>query len=162
MAFLTNLTDEELRATPVDVIVTESDLPTGAATDAKLDAIIENQTDGTQKAVVTQPIGTNLHAVIDSGVITQSRPSTSAVSKISSSATSVTLAASNADRLGLMIFNASTQDLFIKYGGASATDNYTVKISGGWYFEAPAPCYTGAVYGIWASENGYAMVTEAD
>jgi hypothetical protein len=52
--------------TSIDGKITACDT-TGLATDAKLDDIIANQTDGSQTSIVTQSTGSNLHAVIDAG-----------------------------------------------------------------------------------------------
>lgn len=84
---------------------------------------------------------------------------TSAVTQVASSATSVTLKATNANRLGLMIFNDSTSVLYVKFGATASTTSYTVKMTAGQYYEAPFG-YTGVVDGIWASANGNAYITE--
>jgi hypothetical protein len=83
-----------------------------------------------------------------------------AVAIVESSETSVLLLASNAVRKTALFFNNSEKDLYIKYGSASTTSNFTVKLLPGAYFEMPYPCYTGAIYGVWNTKNGNAMVTE--
>jgi hypothetical protein len=83
------------------------------------------------------------------------------VTQKASSATSITLCASNGSRKGLYIFNASTQILYVKLGATASTTSYTVQIAAGGYWEQPSrPVYTGIVDGIWASANGNAYVTE--
>jgi hypothetical protein len=94
------------------------------------------------------------------GVLKEVRPATSAVTQVASSASNTTLQASNANRLGLTVFNDSTQALYVKYGTTASASDFTVKIAAGGYFEAPFPCYTGRVDGIWASANGNAYITE--
>lgn len=81
---------------------------------------------------------------------------------VASSATSVTILASNANRLGATVFNDSTQVLYLNVGStAASTTNYTVQMPSNAYYEIPpAHIYTGAITGIWASANGNARVTE--
>jgi hypothetical protein len=79
---------------------------------------------------------------------------------VASAAADTTLKALNRNRIGMTVYNDSTSTLYLKYGtGASAT-SYTVRISGGGYWEMPVPIYTGAVNGNWVSADGSAYVTE--
>jgi hypothetical protein len=93
----------------------------------------------------------------------QTRASTANVTGVASSASSQTILASNAARLGAIIVNSSTAILYLKYSSGAASNasaGYTVSvaISGGVH-EVPFG-YTGAITGIWASANGFANVTE--
>lgn len=93
-------------------------------------------------------------------VFTRDKPAqTPTVSRVSSSATSVTLQAANAARRLVTIFNESTSVLYVKFGAAASLTSYTVQISAGGYYEVPGS-YTGIIDGIWASVNGAAQVTE--
>jgi len=94
-------------------------------------------------------------------VSTVSKPvSTSTGSNVNSSATSVTILASNTSRRAASIFNHSTQDLYIKEGTtASATDFLTI-IPPNSLYELPSPMYTGKIDGIWTAANGAARVVE--
>jgi hypothetical protein len=83
-----------------------------------------------------------------------------AVASVESNESNVILLAANPARKTALFFNNSEKDLYIKYGSASALDNFTVKLLAGAYFEMPYPCYTGQINGIWNTKNGYAMVTE--
>jgi hypothetical protein len=96
------------------------------------------------------------------GTVTVIEPVSSAptLSNVASSATSTALLASNASRKGAMVFNDSTQNLFLKFGATASATSYTVKIGPAGYYEFPSPVYTGAVDGIWAAANGAARVTE--
>jgi hypothetical protein len=97
------------------------------------------------------------------GIAVVSSPQTvtsAAPVQVASSATVVTLKASNTSRRGLLIFNDSTSAVFVKYGATATSSDFTVKIAAAGYFEMPAPIYTGQVTGIWASANGNAYVTE--
>lgn len=82
------------------------------------------------------------------------------LANVASSATNVTVAASNANRRGLMIHNDSTAILYIKFGATASTSSYSVKIPADTYWEMSMPIYQGIVDGIWASANGNARVTE--
>ena len=87
---------------------------------------------------------------------------TATVTRVASSATVVTLIASNASRRGLFIYaEAATATLYVKFGSAATNTSYTVALPPGAYFEMPArPIYTGIVTGIWSSVDGAAQVTE--
>ena len=72
------------------------------------------------------------------------------------------LAAANADRLGLAIYNNGTRNLFVRLAaGPATTANFTVRLRRNDYFELPFPAYTGIITGIWqAAGGGTAQVTE--
>lgn len=88
------------------------------------------------------------------------KTNTSTLANVLSSATSVTLQASNTSRIGLLIFNDSAQSLFVKFGATASSTSYTVKILAGGYYEMPQPIYTGTVDGIWVAADGSARMTE--
>ena len=93
--------------------------------------------------------------------VTESRPATATASNVSSSASSVTILASNSSRKGAMLYNDSNSKLYLLFGsGTASTTNYTVQLASGTYYEVPFPCFTGQLTGIWASANGAARVTE--
>lgn len=84
---------------------------------------------------------------------------TGATTSVASSATPVTLKAADAARLGLTIFNDSTQVLFVLLGAGTASASvYTVQLAAGAYYEVPFR-FTGIVTGLWASANGNARLT---
>ena len=89
------------------------------------------------------------------------RAATSSVTSVASSATSVTLLASNAARKGATVFNDSTAILYLKFGATASATSYTVQIAAGGYYEFPGPTvYSGVVDGIWSAANGNARLTE--
>lgn len=90
------------------------------------------------------------------------RSSTGTQSSVASSATDVTILASNTSRLNAVIFNDSTQILYLLVAaGTSSTSVYTVQVQPNGYFELmPTYMYTGVIKGLWASANGNARVTE--
>jgi len=82
-------------------------------------------------------------------------------SEVSAGTVSQLLKASNENRTGLQVHNNGTATLYINLGTIAATDNYTDRpIEADAYWEMPMPIYTGAIYGIWSSANGYVTVTE--
>lgn len=80
-------------------------------------------------------------------------------SSVAGSATSVTLLASNTNRLGATIANDSTATLYLKLGATASTTSYTVKLVQDAYYEVPFN-YTGIIDGIWGSATGNARITE--
>ena len=106
--------------------------------------------------------GTNVQRIkltTDGDVVTVNKAATSAVTQVTSSATTVTLKASNTARKGLTVMNDSTAILYLKLGATASATSYTVKMAAGAYYELPFG-YSGVVDGIWASANGFAYVTE--
>lgn len=97
-------------------------------------------------------------------VATTDAPATGTITSVASSATSVTVLASNALRKGAAIFNDSTQLLYLALStSAASTTVHTVQIPPSSYYELPicdGGVYTGQITGIWAAANGSARVTE--
>ena len=83
-------------------------------------------------------------------------------SNVASSASSVTILASNVNRKGALVYNDSTQILYLDLsGGTASNSSYSVQIGSQGFFELPGPViYTGAITGIWTSANGNASCTE--
>jgi hypothetical protein len=112
----------------------------------------------------TQPVsGTFFQATqpvsLAATVVTKQRADTATLSNVASSATSVTILATNTGRLGCSIQNDSTEVLYLKFGTTASSTSYTVKMSADAHYEVPFG-YTGRIDGIWASANGNARVTE--
>jgi hypothetical protein len=109
------------------------------------------------------PAGNNNIGDVDiaSSVVltTKQAASTGTLANVASSATSVTVLASNAARLGATIHNDSTEILYVKFGTTASATSYTVKMVADAYYEVPFG-YTGRIDGIWANANGNARVTE--
>lgn len=82
------------------------------------------------------------------------------LANVSSSASSVTVFAANANAKGRAVYNDSTQVLYLKFGATASTTSYTVQLASGDYYEFPQPLYGGLVDGIWAAANGSARTTE--
>jgi hypothetical protein len=103
------------------------------------------------------PSGTNNIGDVD----VASLPTTTSggPANVGSSATNVTLLASNAARKGASIMNDSTEVLYVKFGATASATSFHVKMAAGSYLEVPFG-YTGIIDGIWASANGNARVGE--
>jgi len=87
-------------------------------------------------------------------------PTSATPTSVTASATSVRLFAENAAAGGRSVVNDSTATLYVKYGAAASTTDYTVKMGAGDLYELPLPLYGGVVHGIWSSATGSARVTE--
>lgn len=92
----------------------------------------------------------------DTTIVDASAASAS-VTHVADTATSTELIASNASRVGWSITNTSSAVLYIKFGsGATTTTSYTKRLaqyeSAGQ--EGQLGLYTGAIYGIWATDPG--------
>jgi len=118
-------------------------------------------TSGTANVVIvagTYPFEPNVAATVTGQAAT-----TSAVTNVGASATNVTLKAANANRKALYVFNAGTNNLFVKLGAtATTTTSFTAMIPPNGFWELPDdPIYTGIVDGIWSATGGSgANVTE--
>jgi hypothetical protein len=86
---------------------------------------------------------------------------TATVTTVADTATSTTLLASNANRLGAAIQNDSSAVLYVKFGTTASATDYTVRMVQYAYYEVPYG-YTGRIDGIWASDpgDGAARITE--
>jgi hypothetical protein len=85
----------------------------------------------------------------------------SAVTSVNSTASSTTLLAANANRVGAMIHNTDANALYVKFGASASATSFTVKIASDGYYEFPRPIYQGVVDGIWAGDgSGIAAITE--
>lgn len=83
------------------------------------------------------------------------------ISSVAASASNQTLAAADSTRRGLMVFNDSDKDLYLKYGATASTTSFTVRIAAGGYWEMHQPIYLGIIDGIWATgPTGSARVTK--
>lgn len=80
---------------------------------------------------------------------------------VDASASSVTILASNASRLGAVITNASTATLYLKFGSSASATSWTFKLSPDAVLIVDSTLlYTGVIDGIWSAANGKAYVTE--
>jgi hypothetical protein len=91
--------------------------------------------------------------------MTVTRPTTATTANVASSNTNVTLFAASSSTNARLVYNDSTQVLYLKFGATASTSSYTVQIASQGYYEFPQPVYDGQVDGIWAAANGNARLT---
>lgn len=97
----------------------------------------------------------------DVDVLTLPNVSTATLSNVADSASTGQLLASNASRKGCVIWNDSTEDLFIKYGTTASLTDCVYKIPADATWTMIAPYYTGRIDGIWRNNaSGSARITE--
>lgn len=89
------------------------------------------------------------------------RSATGTQSTVADTASSTTLLASNANRLGATIANDSSAVLYVKLGATASATSYTARVVQYGLYELPYG-YTGVVDGIWATDpgDGAARITE--
>jgi len=85
---------------------------------------------------------------------------TPGVSRVNAAVMSTTLLAANPARRGALFFNDSDAFLYLKLGTVAATNDFTVRLSPGGYYEIPAPIWNGEIDGIWSAATGAVQVTE--
>jgi len=90
--------------------------------------------------------------------ITKRTPTTTSVA---SSATSVLILAANANRNGISINNVSTSILYLSFTNpATISNSFLAMDPGSFLLLDQQLMISNAIYGIWASANGTAQVTE--
>lgn len=86
---------------------------------------------------------------------------TPTTTSVASSATSVTILAANTSRKGFSISNISTAKLYLSFSTPATTANCFIEVPAGAFLLLDQQLIVGsAIYGIWASANGTAQVTE--
>lgn len=96
----------------------------------------------------------------DVDVTSLPRAATATLTNVSDTATSTTVLAANANRLGATVHNDSTASLYLKFGATASATSFTIKIEPDGYYEVPFG-YTGIIDGIWTADaSGAARVTE--
>lgn len=86
--------------------------------------------------------------------------STTTGSVAATSASVATLLATNPHRKAGLFFNDSTATLFLKFGPAASSADFTVKLGQDDYYELPKPTFTGSITGRWTATTGSVKVTE--
>lgn len=86
----------------------------------------------------------------------------STVTSVAASTSAVTLLAHQPNGVSArLVYNDSSAALYLKFGSAASTSDFTVKIPADSLFEVPGTGpYGGVVTGVWASATGNARVTE--
>jgi len=118
--------------TAVPISAASLPLPTGAATETSVAAILGKY---------TSPTAT--------------------LSNVSGSAVSVTLLALNTNRESAILVNDSTSACYVKFGSTASTTSFTYKLrSGDTLIIDGTPVYTGIITAIWDTATGTMRVTE--
>lgn len=86
--------------------------------------------------------------------------SSATLANVSSATSSATCLASNSARKMAVVYNDSTEILYLKFGSSASSTSFTYFLPAGATWEMPMPVYTGAITCIWADANGAARVTE--
>jgi len=93
-------------------------------------------------------------------VVQAERASSPAVTSVNDQATSTTCLSSNSNRLGAVVTNDSTSDLYVKFGATASTTSFTYKLFTDQSLTVPFG-YTGLISCIWSADStGAARVTE--
>lgn len=114
---------------------------------------------GTVTTVTTVSTVTTVTSITNTVNTKEVKAATLGYANVVGVASATTLRASNANRLGLTIYNDSTAILYVKLGTGVTTSSFSVKLHPDDYYEVPFG-YTGDVEGIWASATGSARVSE--
>lgn len=93
--------------------------------------------------------------------ITEVKAASSVTTSVAGSIVNVNLLIANAARLGATIYAdiVGAPDIYVKLGATASSTSFTVKLSGGDYYEVPFG-YTGIIDGIWTVASGNARITE--
>lgn len=78
----------------------------------------------------------------------------STITRISISASNVTLLAANSARNLVILVNDTKRDCFVKYGAVATSTNFTIKMEPDDTHIISDPIYTGIIDAIWASASG--------
>ena len=77
---------------------------------------------------------------------------------LAAAATSATVLAANAARLGLTLSNTSASTVYVYYGTTATATKFTVAIPSGSYWEMPAPLWKGRIDAIWAAAGAGSLI----
>lgn len=147
-------------------------LPTGAATEATLLAAkidLDKFTFLSTRLLVdgsgvVQPVSgplTDAELRASPVPVTTSTPViTSVVTRVPSLITSQILVAANSSRKGLIFYNDSTSNQYIKFGITATTVDFTVILTSHMIYEVQTPVYDGRIDFISSSATGAIQVTE--
>lgn len=115
--------------------------------------------DGTEVGTAATPLQVSL-ANAPTVVVQQAKAGTSALTNVASSATSVTVLAANANRLGATLYNDSSQNAYVKFGATASATSFTKIMLPQDFLDITQFKWTGTIDVIWVSANGFMRVTE--
>jgi hypothetical protein len=160
-----NIGNVDVATVPADPFGVNADAAVAAGAAGSIQAklrLMTSQLDAIKTAVETLDntvAGSELQVDIVSGGLTPSKAGTATITTVADSASSATLKAANASRLGIVIANDSTVILYVKYGTTASSTDWTYKLEAGETLRDEL--YTGRIDGIWASDaSGSARITE--
>ncbi len=109
-----------------------------------------------------EALATSSNTKLDTAIGLLGKSSTGATTAVASSATAVTVLASNANRKGATFYYDEAAILYLIFSSTTPTSSlYSVKMGEGFYTFVEVPAgYTGIVQGIWSSTVGSVVVTE--
>ncbi len=151
------VTDAQLRATAVPV--------SGPLTDAQLRAtavpVSGGLTDAQLRATAVPIADGGGSITVDGTVTAQFAVRTPTTTSVASTVVSTLILASNGSRKGFSISNISSSKLYLSFTNPATQANSFIEMQGGAFLFFNHDCIvTNAIYGIWASANGTAQVTE--
>lgn len=79
---------------------------------------------------------------------------------VSIAASSTIVLAANTARKGFVIYNDSSQDVYIKYGTGASLTSFVYRIPANTAYEPSGAVHTGVIYHIAAAASGTLRVTE--
>jgi hypothetical protein len=91
---------------------------------------------------------------------TIAQPATSTVTSVALSTVVATVLASNANRLGAILWNNGAQQAYVKLGAAATTASFTARLANQSEWEIPFPVYTGIITAITAVGTATMLATE--
>lgn len=91
--------------------------------------------------------------------VVEAHAASAALTTVTSSNSSTSLLASNANRKGFILYNNSTKKCYVAFSATATTSAFTVLLQPNSLFESQN-VYTGPISGIWEAVNGNMQVTE--
>lgn len=137
-------------------------LPTGASTETTLAAASAKLPATLGQKAMAASMAVAIASDQSTITVAQLKGATNTVTSVASSASSVSLLASNANRTGATFYNDSSAIAYVKLGTTASTSSFTIAMAAGSYYELPFEnkMYTGAIDAIWASATGNMRISE--
>jgi hypothetical protein len=137
--------------TPVDTFTLEN-------SDHRQSVVIGSASVAADVAPVDATAGLKVNLGTDNDIVF-TKAAVATITVVNDTASSTTLHTSNSSRLAIIILNASTVGLYVKYGTTASSSDYTQFLEAGEVLREEL--YTGRIDGIWESDaSGAARITE--
>jgi len=91
---------------------------------------------------------------------TVAQPTVGTTTSVALSTVVATILASNAARLGAILWNDGAQNAYVRLAAAATTAIFTVRLANKSEWELPEPCYTGIITGITSTATATLLATE--